>query len=259
MVSTHALDFIAKALTMSAYYQWQSIAATLLVVGFIVVYAFTSARNWKHLPSTAPSSTYPTNDEFNGALLTVTSKASGAEAFAERAKGLNTAFLDSMKALDDKSSAILGYVGGGSGLIALAAGSEKLLRPTLTPLLILAAVFLGSVLGCCVAVMYPRQRGSVDVEQCCNVGLLTSIAGTNRINAIIGREYIEASRLAAAVVRKKSFFLSLAQLCFAFGVASVVINAIIPGIPPHSGEAAATTITCTPKDKGFECKTIPAK
>lgn len=64
-----------------------------------------------------------------------------------------------MKALDDKAATVLGFVGGGTGLVALGAGTETVLRkPHITPPLLLAILYLLSVLGAALAVQSPRNR-----------------------------------------------------------------------------------------------------
>ena len=133
--------------------QW--LLAEASIAAFAVVYIKTSLRNWRNLPSTDPSEGYPDDKQFRAGISTLSKDSTAAEAFADRAKSLHASYLDSMKALDDKASTILSFVGGGSGLIALAAGSDKLARPAVTPLLVLAAVYLFCVLGCCVAVLLP--------------------------------------------------------------------------------------------------------
>jgi hypothetical protein len=238
--------------------QW--LLAEFIVGCFAVLCLKTTFRNWARFPPTEPGSGYPDDRQFRVGISTLADECKAAEAFAERAKALNLAYLDSMKALDDKASAILGFVGGGSGLIALAAGTDKLTRPAMTPLLILASIFLFSMMANCVAVLYPRRRGSVNIEQLCDVALLQSSAGKSRIDAIIGREHLEAARKAARVVRQKGFYLALAQVCFAFGIATLVTNALLPPLAARTAATTApTVVTCTVKNGAFDCRMTPSK
>jgi hypothetical protein len=202
---------------------------------------------------TTPGPGYLDNDAFVAEIKRLPGDCAAAESLADRGKDLYSGYLESMKALDDKASTIVSFVGGGTGLIALASGSEKLLsRPALTPLIALAAMYLFAVLASGIAVQWPRKRGSVNVERLANVDVMMRRSGKSQLDALMGREYIEASRKAVGVVRRKAIFLTITQMCFAFGVAALVLNALIPTSAPPA-TTPDTKLHCTAAGNSFDC------
>jgi hypothetical protein len=203
---------------------------------------------------------YPDETDWSAAAQTLAADSKPAEAFAGRAKDLHSAYQDTMKALDDKAAAILGLIGGGSGLVALAAGSDKVARPVVTPLLVLAAVYLFCVLAALIAVQIPRRRASVNVERLCNVALLKADGGKSQIDAIMGREYLEAARSAFLISRTKASYLWAAQVLFAFGVGAIVLNSLIPsGVGTKEPPVTSTTAHCAIGQSVIDCTLTPVK
>ncbi len=230
--------------------------AALLVVSSAALLLPHWKRDWGPI-DVSPDPGYPNDPDWRAAVRTLPAESTPAEAFSGRAKEMHSAYEDALKALDDKAAAILGLVGGGSGIVALAAGSEKIARPTVTPLLILAAVFLFCVLASLIAVQIPRRRATADVERLTSVRLLKADAGKSEIDAIMGREYIEASRSAYVVLRKKASHLWAAQLLFAFGVCTIVLNALIPSGLSKEQAVTSTVLHCTIVQPAIDCKLMP--
>lgn len=180
------------------------------------------------------------------ALLNVTN-ALAAAAFENRAKEVHQIVRDTMRKLDEKATAILGFVGSGTGLVALAVGTEKVQRPEVTPLLVFAASALFAVLVCALMVLVPRRLGLVNVRRICEGDLWRSNAGETRIAAIIGWEYLVANNYIGQVNRTKVLWLWLAQIFFVLGVAAVVVNSLVlPKTSPSSPSPAALKCTTAP-------------
>jgi hypothetical protein len=233
----------------------------LMIAGSAWLFLVKWKRDWGKPFNPAPSASYPTEDAYVSDIKSLPEECKASESLADRGKDLFSSYLDSMKALDDKAAAILGFVGGGAGLIALASGTEKpLAHPVVTPLLVLASVYLFGVLASAIAVQLPRNRGSVNVERLCDVAVMTSPKGKSIFDALVGREYIEASRKAVVVLRQKAVFLAIAQILFSFGVAALVANALAP-IKTETPKAVdqAYRLHCYPARGHLDCNLTPPK
>jgi hypothetical protein len=245
------MSVLARQAVQGTISQW--VVTALIVVLSLWLFSMKWRRDWGTHFDPKPRQGYLAEAAFVEDIATLPDECKAAESLADRGKDLYSNYLDSMKALDDKASTILGFVGGGTGIIALASGSEKMLTPpVVTPLLILSSIYLFGVLGSAIAVQLPRNRGSINVERLCDVPMMKSSSGKSKLDALIGREYVEASRKAVVVVRKKAIFLSIAQMCFAFGVASLVMNALLvtPSVvkPPQE-----TNLRCTVSQATIDC------
>jgi hypothetical protein len=230
--------------------QW--VLATLIAALSIFYFVFRWRAEWQAPFDPRPGPGYPTEAAFLTEIATLPVECNASKSFANRGKELYSSYLDSMKALDDKAASILGFVGGGTGLVALGAGTETILsKPTITPLLLLALLYLLGVLAAALAVQIPRNRGSVNVEQLCDVGRMKLPSAESQGDALMGREFIEASRAAVVVVRKKAMFLALAQLCFAFGVGTLVVNAFAGTTARPS--AAQRHVHCMLSQAALDC------
>jgi hypothetical protein len=159
------------------------------------------------------------------------SNAAATAAFELRAKELHLWYYEAMKKLDEKASSILRVVGGGVGLIALVAGSDKLGKPHITFLLVLGVIQLLAVVFCSLMVQIPRAVGNVNVQKLCEEAIWQSDAGEAQIAAVMGWEYLLATVAEERVQLQKASWLVSAQTFFGFGVATLVVNALFSGIP----------------------------
>lgn len=174
-----------------------------------------------------PAALYPPLDQFTAGLVNLPTSSDAATTFAEAANALFATFRDAKSELDAKATTLLGFVGGGSSVIAILAGSDKSLRLELTPLLGLAVVSLVSVLYYCLRCLYPRASPAPNASQFCDVGTISSPSGATRIQSLLGYEYLDAAREIVPIAQSKARRLGRAYIAFAVGVIALVANTVV--------------------------------
>jgi hypothetical protein len=236
------------------------LASSALLLGAFGVVVLVREAIWP-MPPIAPRGYLDRADfEQQTRLLDADNEAACAAFFA-RALDVYTQRNDSMKRLEDKAATILSFVGGGSGLIAIAAGSDKVVHLVPTPLLLLACAFLFGVLTSAIFVQRPVRRAVFDARRLSAIPLLRATGATARINAISGWEYLEAARNTAGNVKLKAKWLTYAQVCFALGIAAIVLNVLISSGEPSSPAPppSPTTVHCTPAGAALDCTITTSK
>jgi hypothetical protein len=231
---------------------------SIVLLGAFCVIVLCREVFWRMQPISAERG-FPAPVEFAEQIATYgPSNEAAALAFAQRAQDVYTQRRESSKRLEDKAASILSFVGGGSGLIALVAGTDKVVHVQFTLLLASGSAFLFGVFLSTILVQVPRSSAVFNARRLCDPALLGSYAGAARVAAISGWEYLEAARDGARLVRIKAKWLTYAQITFAFGVAAIVLNVLCS--PAQSDDSAnATAAHCTVATGTIDCRIAPSK
>lgn len=205
-------------------------------------------------PMPAQNSAYTITDAAFAELLgdLAQANASAATCVLNQGKELNQRYLETMRRLDDKAGAILTLVGGGAGLVAVAAGAEKVPSPHITPLFATAVVCLIGVLFSAVKVQEPRRMASIDVEQLLRSNLLLSTSGEAKMTLMTAREYLIVAHSYFVVNRQKVKWYRYAQILFVCGVVSLVANALLTKAP----QEGVGTVQCKLTDGKVFCGAV---
>lgn len=195
-------------------------------------------------PGASPPMSYTDATAYRVAITGLPEDSKAAETFAANAAALFKNYSDSVQALDGKIGTVLGYVGGGTSVLALLGGSGKVERPTFTPLLVLALLALAFVFYCALEGLRPQSRASPNVAELCDLALLRSMSGNTRMQALMGWEYLESTRNTVPILLAKAGWLKRCYQAFAVGVIAVVLNAVLPSseTQPH---VKTVPFTCT--------------
>jgi len=156
---------------------------------------------------------------------------SGSGDFLKEAKDYDTLTRDAYRYLDSRAAAVLGFVGGGVSLVAIAHGSDKLPLPVITPDLVGAIVALIGVFAGCIACMMIRARTIPDAYLLTDRASLMAVGPSDKPDgaaalALLAWEYLSTANQTANTIPKRIAALNFAQLLFAVGVFLLVINAI---------------------------------
>lgn len=101
-------------------------------------------------------------------------------------------------------------------------------------------------------------RTNVDVEQLCDFTLLRSISGATRMHALMGWQYLEASRKQVAISLSKARWLKRSYDAFTLGVLSVVLNAFFPLQGATSASSASIILKCSVRAQAhIDCTVKP--
>lgn len=233
---------------MSALTLQMIVAVALLCVAL----AYTRYARRRQGPS-APPVTYPDAKTYRTAIETLPEDCKAAETFSTNAAALFKTYADSVQAVDGKIGTLLGVVGGGTSVLALLGGTEKIARPPLTPLLILALLALAVVFYCALEGLRPQTRSNVNVAELCDVALLCSESGNSRMHALMGWEYLEATRNTVPILLAKADWLKRCYRAFAVGVIALVINALLPWNTPAPRRAVAPLSCVGSPGRNFNC------
>jgi hypothetical protein len=234
--------------------QWL-IAAALAVGG--IVYGVLTSSAWR-VPVKAER---PQRDlagaMFEGKLAALDVPCESAAALADRTHDTYRGYLESVQSLESKATALLSFVGGGVGLISLAAGTDKVPKLPLSPLVGVAVAALLAMLCAALQVVKPRRRRTVDVEVIADPEILTTKNGKAVLDALVMREYVEAVRVMIPIVRTKARWLQFAHVYFVLGIAAVTVNAVIPFSKTTMPSGQRMTVHCDFKGSQFDCAAKP--
>lgn len=237
----------------------QIIQTCVAVVLAGVAIAYDARRkNWKKI--VAPAATYLDLVAFAQATVGLPAACDAAKSFFDNAAALYKTYKDSIQTNETKIGTLLGYVGGGTGVLALLSGTSVVAAPALTPLLILAIVSLATVFWCALEGLRPVRHSNVDVAQLCDFSLLSSPSGASRMNALMGWQYLEASRELVAITLTKARWLKRCYNGFALGVIALVLNALLPIPQTPNTPSASITLNCTiPTQAKLDCTLKPSE
>jgi hypothetical protein len=150
-------------------------------------------------------------------------------------------------AQEAKASTILGFVGGGAGLYALAVEAKAAAHPAFSWLLATGILFLVSTLVGTLLCLAGRPRRGMDVlrDEFTDPETLNDPATTKaRIIGYLFITMVDRYDAYRKINLAKGYFIELAQELFAFGVIALVANY---GVSALAGPAKAkpTAINCT--------------
>lgn len=207
-----------------------------------------------------PPAPYAPAAEFRTAIQALPDDCEAAGTFAQSAADLFKTYRESSAGLDAKIGTVLGFVAGGSGVFAILSGTDKIARPVLSPLIIVAALALVAVFLCAFEGLRPQLRNSPNVAELADPKLMVAANGKSRMNALMGWESLEAARQIVPIVQHKVRWLQRSYAAFAIGVLALVLNAISPIPAPSSGTTTTTTTyrvptacTIATKANDFKC------
>jgi hypothetical protein len=232
----------------------QIIEASVSIIAFAIYWL--SLRRRPGLTPLPPD--YPSSADFRKAVEGLPDECKAAETFSKSAADLFKTFRESSAAFDSKLGSVLGFVAGGSGVLALLSTTDKVARPTLSPLLLLAVVALVAVFVCAFEGLRPQERRNPDVAQLVDAALMGATNGNSRMNALMGWQNLDAARQLVAIVAYKSRWLKRCYGAFALGIFALVLNAITP--VPAASSAVTTTkytvpVSCIspPRHDAYQC------
>ncbi len=167
---------------------------------------------------------YLEDEEFIDACKALPDPCAAAESLIKRARDVYRGYIDSATALENKAATLLGFVGGGVSIVSLLAGSEKIVRPEVTPLL-------------------------------SDVRTFSTATAKPMMDAMIGREFIEAARKMIPVVTVKAKWLSMVYGCFVVGAIAITLNILLPLKAAH-GPHSTSTVRCRAVGPELTCTLI---
>ena len=201
-----------------------------------------------------PPMTYPDAVSYRAAIVGLPDDSKAAETFSTNAAALFKTYSDSVQAVDGKIGTLLGYVGGGTSVLALLSGTGKIDKPAFTPLLVLALLALALVFYCALEGLRPQTRANPNVAELCDYALLRSMSGNSRMHALMGWEYLESSRNTVPILLAKATWLKRCYRAFAVGVIALVLNAILPSTGTTAPQKKNVPFTCiTMLRSVFQC------
>jgi hypothetical protein len=150
----------------------------------------------------------------------------GASRFREAAKSLFKTYTDAITEMEAKAGRILGFVGGGTSVIAIL-GIANQDKVHFSPLLIFALALFPLVLLSALGALYPIVRQAPDVAHLARLDNLEDLVSDAYVNLWMGGQYVEAARQCSPIVVKKSYLVRAALALFAIAVISLLSNSFI--------------------------------
>jgi hypothetical protein len=135
---------------------WGTVAFAVCGAAFVL---------WNRLPNAKipdNAAGCPTDPVYAAIVAGLTLRAPSST-FLERSKELHARYLETMKAAEDKASAIPAFVGGSAGLLALAVGTDKVGPRAITPQLCTSIAYL-MLLFLLVLKILPRRTRPINIE-----------------------------------------------------------------------------------------------
>jgi hypothetical protein len=218
------------------------IVAAVFILGGAVGYDL--VRSTRKPPMVNPVPSYPDAVSYRAQIVGLPDASDAAETLATNATALYKTYRDSVAAVEGKIGTLLGYVGGGTGILALLSGTDKITKPTLTPLIVVSVIALLAVVFFSLEGLRPQGHLNPNVADLCDITLLRSMSGNTRMNAITGWENLEAARQMVPIVHSKGAWLKRCYLAFAVGVIALVANVLIPIPSTNTTTSITVPFTC---------------
>lgn len=230
-----------------------------LAVGVSIVVAITLvwryASYWKgRFASILPGEDYGSFEDFCAATPQLTDNDKTAEPaifLTDRITKVYDEANDATKNLETKATTILGFVGGGASLFALATSSGSAPAVSVTPLVVAGLVlFLGALVACLSCLVGRKRRGLPELrrEFASAVVLNDPRTTKSRVAAYLFLALLNRFYDYIRINAKKSYSIEVAQQLFAFGVIAIVLNYFVAAAAPRP-PAKPVTIHCTASGK----------
>jgi hypothetical protein len=167
---------------------------------------------------------------------------------------------DGTKVQEAKASTILGFVGGGAGLYALAVESKAAAHPSFTWLIAIGITFLALTLVGTLLGLVGRPRRGLDTlrDEFADPLILNDPATTKaRVAGYLFIKMLDRYDDFRGISLVKAFYIEAAQMLFAFGVISLVANygVLVSGkkLEPTPSSVHCTVPAAAGKQTSVDC------
>lgn len=201
----------------------QGISVAVLAIFVVVIAVRTWLRSHNITVSNSILASPKQIQDYQDMCSALPADSTAPEPFASAAKDLFQTYISALGEMEAKATSILGFVGGGTSIVAvLGASVDRNL--VFTPLLAFSGSVLTLVLLSSILALYPQVRKSPNVAAMANANTLAAANGGSYVNAWMGEQYVEAARQCVPILMRKSYLVRSALELFVIAVVALVIN-----------------------------------